>query len=164
MRIGWIIIFPLFLATFAAAADTQPLPDPFLDGLFMEALPLQVKTALEENGWETTDDWSDIYNNPLYKIHGRQDNRTLIYQYDVYGRLTFMSYLEQWPSIAGCKKAYKIWYDWLKMYYGEPVEEDEHFAHWSNSGYEIKLFDKTYISGESSMPTTMVNIYQLRIL
>jgi len=163
MRIGWIILLPLFLACVAAAEDTDKLPDPFLDGIFIGDTSLDVEAALVENGWETSDEWYNVATDPVFRVRGEAGNRKLIYDYDVYGRLLSMTFLEQWSSIAGCKSAFSIWREWLKMCFGEPIEETEHDSHWSNSGYEIKIYDKSFIAGESRAPTTMVNIYPFRI-
>ncbi|HUT99054.1 MAG TPA: hypothetical protein VM054_08260 [bacterium] len=163
MRIGWMIFLPLCLATVAMAAETQTLPDPFLDGLSIGDTSLQIEATLKANGWETSNEWYNVETDPVFRVRGESGNRKLIYDYDVYGRLIFLTYLEQWPSIAECKKAFSIWREWLQMYYGEPIEVNEHDTHWSNSGYEIKIYDKTFIASESTTPTTMVNIYPLRV-
>jgi hypothetical protein len=162
MRIGWIILLPLCLTAAAADEVGDQLPDPFLDGLFVGDTSLKVEDALKENGWKTSEEWFNLETDPIFRVRGEMDNRKLLYEYNVYGRLYYLTYLEQWSSIGGCYKAFSIWYEWLKMYYGEPVEENEHYVHWSNSGYEIKLYDKTYIAGESTTPTTMVNIYPIQ--
>jgi hypothetical protein len=164
MRIGWLILLPLCLAVAAAAEDTERLPDPLLDGLFIGDTSLQVEAALKAGGWETSSDWSNLDLDPTFRVRGKSDNRTLIYNFNVYGRFVFMTYLEQWSSIGGCNKAFPIWLEWLKMYYGEPFEVDEHHSFWSYLGYEIKLYDKTYIAGETDTPTTMINIFKLQIL
>jgi len=162
MRIGWIILLPLFLATVAAAEDTDKLPDPFLDGLFIGDTSLDVEAALVENGWETSEEWYNVPTDPVFRVRGESDNRKLIYDFDVYGRLLSMTFLEQWPSISGGTRAFSIWREWLKTCFGEPIEETEHDSYWSDSGYEIKIYDKTFIAGESRAPTTMVYIYPLR--
>ena len=163
MRIRPMIFIPLILAVAAAAEDAEKLPDPILEGLFIGATSLEVEASLEENGWETETEWYNDETDPIFRVRGESDNRKLIYDYDVYGRLYYMTYLEQWFSIGGCHKAFLNWLEWLKMYYGEPTEENEHQSFWSNSGYEIKLYDKTYIAGESSTPTTMISIYPIRV-
>jgi len=163
MRIGWMILPPLCVAIAAAAEDAEKLPDPFLDGVNVGDTSLVVKAALEENGWTTSEEWLNIERDPTLKLLGESGNRKLIYNYDQYGRLSFLTYLEQWPSLGGCEKAYEVWYDFLKMSYDEPAEETEHNAYWSVAGFEVKLYDSTFISGESTMPTMMINIYILRI-
>ncbi len=164
MRIGCLILLPLCLAVTAAADDTERMPDPFLDGLFIGDTSLQVEAALKEAGWETSSEWRNLDIDPTFRVRGVSGNRTLIYSFNVYNRFVLLTYLEEWSSIGGCNKAYPIWLEWLKMYYGEPNEVDEHQAHWSYMGYEVKLYDKTYIAGETETPTTMINIYKLQIL
>jgi hypothetical protein len=164
MRLGCLILLPLCLALTAAAEDTEKLLDPFLDGHYIGDDWLQVEAAMKEGGWDTSSQWHNLDIDPVYRVRGESGNRTLLYTYNIYYRFVFLAYLEQWSSIGGCNKAFKEWLEWLKVCYGDPDELNEHYAYWSRAGYEIKLYDKSYIAGESETPTTMINIFKLQVL
>jgi len=146
----------------AAADNAQRLPDPFLDGLFIGDEKPVVRAALEEDGWETSEEWFNESHETILRLLGERDNRKLLYSFDLYDQLTSIAYLEQWSSIAGCKEAYTNWKEWLKFCFGEPLEEENGATRWHREGVDIKLYDRTYIAGESERPTMMVDIYPLR--
>ncbi len=160
MRIWKLLaLLSCLLLVAALAEETERLPDPFLDGLFIGDDQLQVLSALDENGWETGEEWYNLETEPTFRIRGEVDNRKLLYEYDVYGRFKYLTYLEQWSSIEGCNDAYAAWLEWLKVFYKEPHEEGEIFHQWTIGDYEIKIYDRSFIAGESTAPSIMINFY-----
>ncbi|MCK4594953.1 hypothetical protein KAU45_10660 [bacterium] len=147
----------LFVA--ALAEEAERLPDPFLDGLLIGDNQLDVQAALEENGWETSAEWYNVDFDPIFRVRGEMDNRVLIYEFNVYGRLYHLNFLEHWSSIGGLNSAYATWSEWLKIFYGTPEEGDDGYPSWSVGGYEIKIYDRTFIARENTSPTMMINIF-----
>jgi|GEM_PF-3472322 len=158
MRIGWIILLPLCLITAAAAEDTEKLPDPFIDCLFIGDTSLQVEAALEDDGWETITEWYDLHIDPIYRVSGEKENRTLIYDFNVYGRLYHIKYLELWSSIKTRDDAYSAWSDWLNTIFGTSGMGDDGYPAWASEEYEVKLYDRTFYKDLNTTPTVMITI------
>lgn len=145
------------------AEEAERLPDPFLDGLSIGDNQLDVQAALEKNGWETSEAWYSVEFDPIFRVSGEMDNRKLLYEFDVYGMLYYLTFLEQWSSIDGCNNAYAAWSEWLKVFYKEPHEEGENFYQWTIGGYQIKIYDRFFIAGESTAPSIMINFYPVGV-
>jgi hypothetical protein len=158
-----VILLSCLVAAAVAAEETGKLPDPCLEDLFIGDDQLKVEAALRNGGWETSDEWYNTGTDPIYRLRGEMDNRKLLYEFDVYGRLYCLTYLEQWNSIDGCNDAFATWSEWLKLYYGEPGEEDKGQTFWITGGYDIRIYNQSFIAGESTMPTVMITIFPVRV-
>ncbi len=163
MRI-WRLFFilPCLLSATVTAQGHEPLPDPFLDGLLIGDNQFDVQAALEENGWETSVEWYNVDIDPIFRVRGEMDNRVLIYEFNVYGGLYHLNFLEHWSSIERLNSAYAIWSEWLKAFYGTPEEGDDGYPSWSVGGYGIRIYDQTFITRENTSPTMMINIFPER--
>ncbi len=158
MRIGCLMLLPLCLAMTAAAEDAVKLPDPFIDGLFIGDTSLQVEAALEDDGWETITEWYALDIDPVYRVTGEKGNRTLIYDFNVYGRLYNVKYLEQWSAIKTRDNACETWSEWLSTIFGTSDMGDDGYPYWEREGYEAKLYDRTFYKDLNTMPTVMITI------
>ncbi len=159
MRIGCLILLPLCLAVAASAEDTVKLPDPFIDGLFIGDIATQVEAALKEDGWETTSEWYNLDIDPIYRVTAEKENLRLFYEFNVYGRLGQVKYLEQWPAIKTRDNACETWSEWLSTIFGASDMGDDGYPHWASEGYEAKMYNRTFYDDLNTMPTVMITIF-----
>jgi hypothetical protein len=159
MRIGCLILLPLCLAVAASAEDTAKLPDPFIDGLYIGDISMQVEAALKEDGWEITTEWYNLDIDPIYRVNGEKGNRRLFYEFNVYGRLCHLKYLEQWPAIKTRDSACETWSEWLSTIFGASDKGADGYPHWASEGYEAQMYNRTFYDDLNTIPTVMINIF-----